>query len=337
VLVLLHPAETDRPRGTATWVGRWAVDHLLHLRAGSSSDLGRVGRMLAGRPVSLVLGGGGAKGFASLGVYRALHELGVAVDTIGATSIGAPLGAVIAQGLSPDAMVDEGERLFHNILDYTLPLVSVMKGERALRSIRERFEGWQIEDLWLPFFCVSTNLTQGRAEIHRRGDVVTAVRASTAIPGAFPPVPYGDDLLVDGGVTNNFPVDVMRRLYPAAEIIAVEVAPARGPRAKADYGLSVSGWQAVKSKMGKGPRYPGVVAVLMRSMITGSMDHRDAVVTGGLADLLLAMDTRGVGLLDFERVREVAQQGYEESLPRLTAWLQDRQTEGDPVPGTSPS
>jgi predicted acylesterase/phospholipase RssA len=189
--------------------------------------------------------------------------------------------------------------------------------------------------MWRPYFAISTNLTQGRMQIHRRGDVSTALRASVAIPGAFPPVPVGDDLLVDGGVTNNLPADVMRRLYPTSTILAVSVAPVLGPKAKADYGLSVSGWQAMKSKVGRGPRYPGIVAVLMRSMITGSMDKRDAVVANRDADLLLDLDMRGVGLLDFERVREVAVMGYEVAMPRLEQWLTEREAAGEAVPGVA--
>jgi predicted acylesterase/phospholipase RssA/CRP-like cAMP-binding protein len=335
VLVLVHPADADRPRGTAEVMGRFAVDHVLHVRDGSLSDLARLARTLAGRPVGLVLGGGGARGFAAIGVYRAMHALGIPVDAVGATSIGAPLGAGIAQAASPDEVQAEAERLFHNVLDYTLPLVSLLKGERASAAIRQRFDGWAIEDLWLPYFCVSTNLTQGHSQVHRSGDVATAVRASVAIPGAFPPVPFGDDLLVDGGVTNNLPVDLMRRLHPTAEIIAVDVAPAKGPRAKADYGLSVSGWQAMKATVGHSPRYPGLVAVLMRSMITGSLDHRDAVIAQGAADLLLDMDMRGVGLLDFERVAEVATKGYDDAMPRLEAWLDERDAARRPVRGVA--
>jgi predicted acylesterase/phospholipase RssA/CRP-like cAMP-binding protein len=323
-LVLLHPEGTDRPRDTSATVDRWHADHVLHARSGSASDVGRVARALAGRPVGLVLGGGGARGFAALGAYQALSSLGVPVDAAGGTSIGAPLAAAIAQGVAPDDLVDSAEALFHGILDYTLPMVSLLKGERTSASIRAMFDGWTIEDFWLPYFCISTNLTQGRMQIHRRGDVSTALRASVAIPGAFPPVPYGDDLLVDGGVTNNLPADVMRRLYPTSTTVAVSVAPVLGPKAKADYGLSVSGWQAMKSKVGRGPRYPGIVAVLMRSMITGSMDRRDAVVANGDADLLLDLDMRGVGLLDFERVREVAAKGYDAAMPRLEQWLADQ-------------
>ena len=329
VLVLLQDDGASRPVGAPAALARWSPDHLLHVRGGSSSDLARLARLLGGRPLALVLGGGSAKGFGLLGVYRAMHELGLPVDTVGATSIGSTMGAGLAQGLGPDELVDVTERLFHNLLDYTLPVVSLLKGERTSRAIREQMDGWAVEDLWLPYFCVSTNLTQGRAQVHRRGDLATAVRASVAIPGAFPPVPLGDDLLVDGGVTNNLPVDVLRRIYPTAEVVAVESAPAKGPRAKADFGLSVSGWQALRASVGRDKRYPGMMAVLMRSMITGSLDQRDAVVASGAIDLLLDLDIRGVGVLDFERVREVAQMGYEQARPRLEAWLETREAAAD--------
>lgn len=332
-VVLLQPPDAQHPTVPSDLRGR--IDHVLHVRAGSTTDMARVARTLAGRPVGLVLGGGGARGFAALGVYRALRELGVPVDTVGATSIGAPLGAGIALGLAPDELISEASRLFHNVLDYTLPMVSLLKGERTSEAIRARFDGWQIEDLWLPFFCISTNLTQGRMQIHRDGDIPTALRASVAIPGAFPPVPFDDDLLVDGGVTNNLPVDVMRRLYPTAETIAVQVAPAKGPRAKADYGLSVSGWQAMRSKVGRGPKYPGLIAVLMRSMITGSLDQQEAAIASGAADLLLDLDMHGVGLLEFDRVVEVADKGYEAAMPVLEQWLSARQDTGKGVPGAA--
>lgn len=335
VLVRVHPEDAEQPAGTAAVMDRWPVDRVLHMRAGSMADVRRVARLLVGRPVTLVLGGGGARGFASIGVFRAMVELKIPVDAVGGTSVGSPLGAGIAQGVGPSELESESERLFRNVLDYTLPVVSLLKGEQAASAVVRRFQGQQIEDLWLPYFCVSTNLTRGRAEIHDRGDIATAVRASSAIPGGYPPVPYGEDLLVDGGVTNNLPVDVMRRNHPNAEVVAVDVAPARGPRAKSDFGLSVSGWQAMKSKVGRGPAYPGLMTVLMRSMLTGSLNHRDTVVNEGMADLLLDISMRGVSLLEFDRVREVARMGYEDAKPRLEAWLTARADEGRAVPGVA--
>jgi predicted acylesterase/phospholipase RssA/CRP-like cAMP-binding protein len=326
VLVLLQEDTTGRPAGAAEALARWSPDHLVHVRTGCPADVARLARLLGGRPSALVLGGGGGKAMASLGVYRAMAELGIPVDVVGGTSMGSIVGAAVAQGLHPDALLDAAERLMGDLLDYTIPVVSLLKGERASRAIVTQFGGWQVEDLWLPYFCVSTNLTRGRQEVHRRGELPIALRASIALPGAFPPVPVGEDLLVDGGVTNNLPVDVLRRLYPTAEVVAVEGAPATGPRAKADFGLSVSGWQALRASVGHSKTYPGVMAVIMRSMITGSMHQRDAVVDSGAIDLLVDMDLRGVGLLDFHRVRDVARLGYEQSMPRLEQWLESRAT-----------
>lgn len=150
------------------------------------------------------------------------------------------------------------------------------------------------------------------------------MRASVSIPGVFPPVPAGDDLLVDGGVLNNLPVDAA-----AAEgvrtIIAVDVAPVTGPRAREDFGLSVSGWQALRQALGRGRNsYPGISAVLLRSMIVGSVRGRAEALAAADVDLLLELPIRGVSMLDWDAVEEVADMGYELSEPRIRAWLEER-------------
>ncbi len=174
-----------------------------------------------------------------------------------------------------------------------------------------------LRDTWHPFFCVSTNLTRSRVEVHDRSSAATAVRASVAIPGVLPPVPYGGDLLVDGGVLNNLPCDVMRATGMVDRLIAVDLSPAVGPQAKDDDGRSVSGWRAWR---GRRSQLPGIVAVIMRSMVAGSVRDRDRMLADGTVDCYLDLDLRGVGLLDFERVAEVAARGYRAALPRLTAW-----------------
>jgi predicted acylesterase/phospholipase RssA/CRP-like cAMP-binding protein len=321
-LAVLHPPGVARPTGTAALLRRYGVDEVIHVRAGSAEDLGRLGRLTTGRGVGLVLGGGGARGFAHIGVFRALRELGVPIDHIGGASIGAPLGAGMAVGMSPQELLVNTRRQFQGLLDYTVPLVSFVKGARITRNIRAVFDGWDIEDAWFPFFCVSTNLTRSALEVHTRGDVTSAVRASIAIPGVLPPVPRGDDLLVDGGVLNNLPVDVMRRTGTVGTVIAVDVAPPVGPRARRDYGLSVSGWQALRARFGPGRSdYPGVVAVLLRSMVVGSTRDRNELVAAGVVDLQLEPELRGVGLLDFDRVVPVAEAGYRAARPAIEAWL----------------
>lgn len=325
VLVVVHRSETDRPRGTSKWATEWNVARIVHLRSGSTSDIARLARLLTGQSTGLVLGGGGARGFAHLGVWRAMHELGIPVDMVGGTSIGSALGGVMAMDLSPDETVDKAERLFRGLLDYTIPVVSLVKGKAITRAITAAYSEWEFEDLWRPFFCVSTNLTKSVEVIHRQGVMVPVIRASVSIPGVMPPVPWGDDLLVDGGVLNNLPADVMRGDVEEGQVIAVDVAPPVGPRAKGDMAMSVSGWEALRGRVGKGKaKYPGVTAMLMRTMITGSVREQSRMLDAGVVDLHLDLDLRGISLLDFERVRQVADAGYEAAMPRLEAWLSTR-------------
>jgi predicted acylesterase/phospholipase RssA len=206
-----------------------------------------------------------------------------------------------------------------------VPIVSLIKGERITANIEASLGEWDIEDLWLPFYCVSTNLTKSRLEVHRRGNSSRAVRASVAIPGVLPPVPSEGDLLVDGGVLNNMPFEMMRDDSTIETIIAVDVAPDQGPRARADYGLSVSGFKALGASMRKGKSdYPSVTSILLRSMLTGAVRNQQASMQDGSIDLLLTMHLPGVGLLDFERTREVAAAGYESAMADVNAWAGSR-------------
>ncbi len=287
-----------------------------------SPDLNRLARLVSGNATALVLGGGGARGFAHLGVWRALRESGVEIDTVGGTSIGAAMGVVMATGTDDAQLVPEVTRLFKGLLDYTVPVVSLIKGERISRNIASFTDGADIRDIWLPFFCVSTNLTRSRVEVHDRGDAATAIRASVAIPGILPPVPFAGELLVDGGVLNNLPCDVMRASGTVRRLIAVDLTPSIGPGATDDFGHSVSGWKALRARAGSGQsQFPGLMSVLVRSLVAGSVRDRDLMVDDGTVDLYLDLDLPGVSLLDFDRVAEIAARGHDAALPRITELL----------------
>jgi predicted acylesterase/phospholipase RssA len=209
-----------------------------------------VARIATSRSVALVLCGGGARGFAHRGVYRAMVELGIPIDLIAGSSIGAPLSAGIARGDTPEEAVIHNTKGFAGLLDYTMVVVSSIKGERVTRSIQTRLGDWDFEDTWNPFQCVSTNLTRSRVEVHSRGPLAPAVRASVAIPGIMPPVAWGQEMLVDGGVLNNLPVDVVTDEGRSSTIIAFDVAPAMGRSVQEDFGYSVSGWRALRAGLG---------------------------------------------------------------------------------------
>jgi predicted acylesterase/phospholipase RssA len=326
-LVLLHPPATDRPRGTDTWLADRDVDQHHHVRVGEPADLDRLARALTGRAVTLVLGGGGAKGFAHLGVARAMHELGIPIDAVAGTSIGAPLAAMLAIGVPVDELVPYAARIFRRLLDYTIPVSGMIAGRRIVRAIADGVDDRDVEDTWLPFFCVSTNLTRSRLVVHRRGDLSLALRATLSIPGVMPPVPFEGDLLVDGGVLNNLPVDIVRRADPTGTIIASDVAPPLGPRAKSDYGGYVSGSGVIARRLTPGmtaPPVPPLMATLMRSMIVSAASARDRGIVSGLADLHLPLELRGVSLLDFDTAESTAARGYDEAYEALAAWAAAR-------------
>jgi predicted acylesterase/phospholipase RssA len=330
-LVLVHPPDLDRPRGTARWLDVRRVESCYHLRHNHPGDAARLARIIGDRAVGLVLGGGGARGFAHLGVIRAMEELGIPIDMIGGSSIGAPVAGPTAQGQSAAEALDTISHHFRSLLDYTLPMASLLAGRRITASIERGGGSWDIEDLWIPYFCVSTNLTTGRSVVHRRGSAVRAIRASVAIPGVLPPVPEGDELLVDGGVLNNLPIDAMRDIDPSGPVIAVDVLPPQGPRARSDFGLSVSGWRLALSQILPGKsslRVPTLGNTIMRSMFVGSEGARAEMLREGLADLYLSINASGIGLLEFDAVEKVARIGYEASIEPLREWLEAGGLEG---------
>lgn len=321
-LVIVQPSASVVPSGSTQVKERFGAESVIQVVGSSKADVARLARISVGRGNALILGGGGGRGFAHIGVFRALTEFGFPIDIVGGTSIGAVMGTVIADAKSSDEITRWAATHFPRVLDYTLPVVSLIKGNRIARAATDTFADRDVEDLWRTYFAISADLTSSRTHVHDSGSVALAIRATSAIPGVMPPVPYGEALLIDGGVLNNLPIDVARSITPRGKVVAVDVAPPRGPGAHGDYGLSVSGWAALRSSFGsdRSP-YPRISAVLMRSMITASMQERDRQVQDDLADCYLDLDIRGVSMLDFDDPATVAQQGYEAATPALERWL----------------
>jgi predicted acylesterase/phospholipase RssA/CRP-like cAMP-binding protein len=322
-LALLQRDGIDFPQGTAGWLDALPADAHYHVRVASSSDVARLGRVLAGRAVGLVLSGGGARGFAHLGALTALRECGLPIDLVGGTSIGAILATMPAAEIPPAEMEELARKRFSRVLDYTIPVTSVLKGRRTTRSMLAQFGGLQIEDLWLPYFCVSTSLADVKAVFHRRGPLVTALRASSAIPGVFPPVPIDGEVHVDGGVLDNLPIGELRRAHPDAVIVAVDVVPSLGhSRSTDDYGLWLSGWRAAwkRARPGGKRRYPGIADTLVKATVAASAQERNRMLEAGTADLYLPLDLRGVGTLAFDDLDPIVRRGHEQALPMIREW-----------------
>jgi predicted acylesterase/phospholipase RssA len=301
---------------------RFGVNRVLRLRPGVAGDVARLGRLATGQGIGLVLGGGGARGFAHLGVMRVLEDLGIPVDAVTGSSIGAVFGAARAFDLERNERELAVLRGFKRVLDYTFPSVALIKARRLSRNMRRTFGDLDLHDLRIPCIVTATNITSARLVVHESGPVVDSIRSSLAIPGVIPPVPFGGDLLVDAGVLNNLPVDVMRDSGLVSTVIAVDVAPPVGPGARHDFGLSVSGWRAFFDKWMPGPRrYPRLSALLLRSMLVGSMRERDRLVAADYVDLYLDLDLRGISMLAFSKPDPGISRGEELSRERIEEWL----------------
>jgi predicted acylesterase/phospholipase RssA len=321
-LVLLHAPHREKASGTARWLASRPTSQHFHVRHGRQGDVERLARILTGRAVGLVLGGGGARGFAHVGVIKALAEAGIPIDVVGGTSMGAMIAAQHAAEWAPETMLARTIEGAKKAFDPTFPLVSLIAGRKAGTMLRRFVGDTQIEDLWLPFFCVSTNLTRGHVNVHRRGSLLKGLLASNAAPGIYPPVVEDGDLLVDGALLNNLPVDVMQTFAGGGTIIAVDVCPPVDLDQNVDYGMGLSGWRAFWNRINPISRaapFPSIASILMRSTMLGSVSHHNAVVTS-LADLHLRPPVDRFPFHAYAAGRDVARVGYQFARERLAEW-----------------
>jgi NTE family protein len=314
-LVLLH----DGPITTGA-AARWrrALPGVAHHHVRDERDIGRVARLLTGHAVGIVLSGGGARGFAHLGVVRALREHGVPIDRVGGTSMGAIMGAGVAADWSHEEMLERFHRSFvatNPLSDFTLPVVSLVSGRKVSRLLQREFGEIDIADLPLPFFCVSTNLTSGRIGVHEDGELWRWLRASLAIPGVLPPVFRGGAVYVDGGVMNNLPVDVMLERRHGT-VVGVDVGA--DPTFTTDLEeTDLPPFWRLAALLGGRRRRPNILQILSRSGMINS-----AAATQGLrqqTSLLLRPPLETIDLLNWQSFHQAIELGYDHARRVLDA------------------
>ncbi len=318
-LALLHDGRIET--GAAT---RWlrSAPLTLHHHIVDRADLGRLARLLTQRGVGLVLSGGGARGFAHLGVIRALREARVPIDFVGGASIGAIIAAGVAAGWSDEEMRLRYRRSFvdtNPVNDYTFPLVALTRGRKVSRLLSREYGDLLIEDLRQPFFCVSANLTTGRALEHREGGLAYALRASVAIPGVMPPVFRDEEVLVDGAAINNLPVDIMQSHAPGL-VIGSDVGADRGFAARCGGADEPPLWKFF-ARGRRGRRRINIFQILMHAGMVNSSSSEAA--QRKLADILLKPPLPHIDLLNWQAFDRAIQAGYDyarlalEDLPTL--------------------
>jgi predicted acylesterase/phospholipase RssA len=320
-LVLLQSAD-EPPSTTIEWLRHRSMVGHHHVHRDRADSYERLARFVTGSAAGLVLSGGGARGFAHIGVIKALREAAIAVDVIGGSSMGAIIAAQHAAGFDVDAMIELNRRSFSgsDLSDLTVPTVALRRARSTVRNLRSMFGERQIEDLPISYFCISSDLTQARVRVHDRGPLWLWTRASCAIPGLVPPVPSEGSLLVDGGLLNNLPADVMRHRCSGA-VIAVNVTPTVDLAVDTPLVAEMSGWPhlwpMLRPSRDRRP-FPNIAQILSRTVFVGSV--RDAHAQAQHSDLYLEPELAGVGMGDFAAIDRIVEEGYRHAAVQIAAW-----------------
>ncbi len=323
-LVLLHDEETPLPQNTSQWLAPRNLRNHYHVRLQRPADFMRIGRLLTGQGVGLVLGGGGARSIAQIGVLRALVEKDVPIDAICGVSGGAIFAGLYAMGLDFDTIIAKVAKSVKKV-DYTLPLHALTTGRNFTRALAYFFGSVGIEDLWTTFFCISANLTQAKLMVHEADSLTHAVRASTAIPGILPPAFQDGHILADGGLINNLPTDLMNARPDINHIIAIDVARSDQTEKLSPFDYSISGWKSLWNRLSpwaNNPEYPSIGEVMMRSIMIANA--QTVSVTKHIVDLYLEPSVQSFGLLDFDKVHAIADLGYRYTLEQVETWQRER-------------
>jgi len=240
------------------------------------------------KKVALVLGGGGARGFAHVGVIRELESAGIPIDMIVGVSVGSLIGAMYADvgdsfELEWKAFKIEKKEIFDfkvfNIKD------SLVKGEAIKQYIDKNIKTKRIQDMKVSLAIVATDIKTGRPVIFQSGSVKDAVRTSASVPGVFPPVPYGNKLLVDGGVLGNLAPSVAKKM--GAEIII---------------GVSIG-----KARNKFSDDAPNALTVMLESIAI--MGDEIIRLNSDEMDFLIEPEVGNIGITDFSKKKELIEAG----------------------------
>jgi predicted acylesterase/phospholipase RssA/CRP-like cAMP-binding protein len=323
-LLLLHDENAALPSNTRRWFNGRTLDLHLHMRKNKAADTRRFCRIVTHQATGLVLGGGGARGFAHVGAAKALIEAGIEFDFIGGTSAGAVYGA----GLSfldfdfkkTDAMcrLAADSKLTSN--DLTLPIVSLMSGKKIRKFLDTMFGDSHLEDLWVNTYCVSTNFSSASLKIHDRGLTQLQVAASMAIPGVFPPVIINKHLHIDGGVIDNLPVEAMYK-KPVRHIIAISLSAEE--TAMFDLHEVPTSWELFWNKITKTTNHhlPGISSILINSITINSRHRQESSKTN--VSVFLDLDLKEFKFLDWNNWQQLIQKGYEQTKQKIKETPED--------------
>lgn len=315
-LLLWRENEQQPVAGTARWLALRPAHLHHHVVLGNRKHFARVARLLSGRALGAVFGGGGALGAGHIGALRALFDAGLELDIVGGTSIGSTVAMACAAGEDPRAMMEAYNYFFLQrkaFGRYTPPVYGLVDHRHVDNSLRERYGTLQLEDLSLNCYVVAANLSTNQREILRQGPCWEAMRMSASIPVALPPWinPRGE-VLVDGGLIDNVPTSVMHGIKPGPNLVFM-LSPGERWEVKAAYAQLPSRlrqlWQLITGGKGHAD-FPRIGQTVARSMQISS--NSTLVASRHSGDLLIEPPTvPGMALTAWKMGTAQEQAGYE--------------------------
>lgn len=328
-LILLYPDGQHPPQNTAKWL-KLANFHLHHhVRINRDCDWKRLLRFITGNAIGLILGGGGLRCWAHLGAILALQKNNIPIDVIGGTSAGAIVGGYHALHESSDDPLPLRElaeitRQAIRIKNVTWPAVSIFNSAAYTEKLQSIFNEVKIENLWIPFFCIASNLSNNKQVIFKTGYLWKGIRASTAVPAVFPPVVINGKLHIDGGILNNLPVDIMKKyIGPTGINVAVELTHKNEDKSEYNFPPVLPFIPTALAKLkisNKDYKFPHFVDTFLKSLLAGSSAKQEE--NSLLADILVAPDLSKFGLLNVKRKQEnrLIRIGYKIALKAIKQW-----------------
>ncbi len=312
VLLIHHGGERKASR-PSDWRDAAGAARVFHWNNVEGASCDRLARVISGRSVGVVFSGGGARAYAHIGVVRAMRELAIPIDFAGGASMGAVIAGCVAMGWDDDEIDRRIRKAFvesNPLGDWNLPVVGMVRGKRVQNRLHEHFGDSEIGDLDIPFFAISTNLTDGAYRIHRRGPLRHALRATISLPGILPPVVDNGNVLVDGAVLNNFPTDVMRD-FQRGFVVGCDVA--RVPEGlDASEFVNPPGFFRWVAKHGLS-NAPPIAGLLMRSATVTVNPNAGRE----LVDVLVVPELEDIELRDWKAYDQAVEAGYAAGIAAL--------------------
>jgi predicted acylesterase/phospholipase RssA len=306
-------------KDTKNWLSNNNFIHYYHIYD-TDKDYQRLLRYLKNKAIGVVLGGGLSLGWAHIGFLKAITERSIPIDLICGTSSGAGMAAIYLISATTNEQIDIANKISAaikksiNVFSLNLPIVSLFDAKEVTEVLKNIFGDKCIEDLPIPYLAVSCNLSKPQEEIHNIGLLWYAVRSSGSILGAFPPITTKDgDLLVDGSIINNLPVDIIKKKFGRTTlVIANDINLINSDKKHYNIPASLTTGQIIFASLFNKSQFtlPVFYKIIIKAMMLGSKIKQNK--NKKIADILVTPNLSGFAFLEFHQseIKRIINAGY---------------------------